>query len=214
MTLQISPGSSAGPRDRQAARARLELLANELPRVRAAATGWRNGIAALMAGVIGFGLIKGRSDVGELAGPYDWIVGLLLLGALISGSVAAVLLMRAVHGRPAASAMRDVVDGVSGDPGLHSRLAEGEASARALTRGVVLSFASAAVLCAAVGITWYGPAKDDPRSQFRLTDGTTVCGTIVSTASGTATVETSAGQVAVDLLRLTGLQAVASCPNP
>ena len=105
MTLQISPGSSAGPRDRQAARARLQLLANELPRVRAAATGWRNGIAALMAGVIGFGLIKGRSDVGELAGPYDWIVGLLLLGALISGSVAAVLLMRAVHGRPAASAM-------------------------------------------------------------------------------------------------------------
>lgn len=73
MTLHVSAGGPAGPHDRRAARARLELLANELPRVRAAATGWRNGIAALLAGLIGFGLIKGRTDVGELAAPYDWM---------------------------------------------------------------------------------------------------------------------------------------------
>ena len=197
----------------RAARARLELLTNELPRVRAAATGWRNGIAALLAGLIGFGLIKGRSDVGELAAPYDWIVGLLLLGALTAGGVAAVLLMRAMHGRPAAAAMRDVVDGVSGDPGLQSRLAEGRAASRALTHGVVLSFGSAAVLCAAVGLTWYGPAKDGPRILFRLTNATTVCGTIISTDSGTAMVETWAGQVAIDLTQLNGLEAMAACPT-
>lgn len=137
----------------------------------------------------------------------------MLLGALAAGGIAAVLLMRAMHGRPTAAAMQDLVDGSSGDPGLQSRLAEGRSSSRALTLGVVLSFVSAALLCAAVGLTWYGPAKDGARIQFRLLNGTTICGTIVSADSGTATVETSSGQVAVDLTQINGLQAMATCPT-
>jgi hypothetical protein len=63
--------------------------------VRAAALAWRNGLAALLAGIIGFSLVRGRSDIGGLADPYGVVVGALLLGALVIGIVAALYLLRA-----------------------------------------------------------------------------------------------------------------------
>ena len=53
MTIQISAGSKATIRDRRTARATRDLLAGELPRVRASAVAWRNGLGALLAGLIG-----------------------------------------------------------------------------------------------------------------------------------------------------------------
>ncbi|WP_327398223.1 hypothetical protein [Streptomyces phaeochromogenes] len=42
-------------------------LAQELGRVREVAVAWRIGLGAILAGLVGFGLIKGRSDVGQAA---------------------------------------------------------------------------------------------------------------------------------------------------
>ena len=194
MTIKISAGPPAEPRDRRAARAARELLAGELPRVRAGAVAWRNGLGALLAGLIGFGLIKGRSDVTQLSTIAAVVVGVLLLVALAVGSTAAVLLMRAAHGRPWAVAVRRVIDTTAEDPDEAGRLAEANASTRALTWGVVLSFGCTALLCAAVGLTWYGPTKDKPRLEVRLTNGSVFCGEVVSLAAGKLAFKTSRGQ--------------------
>src|SRR5512144_240910 len=99
--IQVSRAKTTGPRDRLVARAQRRLPTDELPRVRAMALAWRNGLGALLAGLIGFGLVKGRTDVGELASPYGPLVGALLVLSLVAGSIAVVLLLRAAHGRPA-----------------------------------------------------------------------------------------------------------------
>lgn len=211
MTVQISPGPLAEPRDRRAARATRELLAGELARVRAGALAWRNGIGALLAGLIGFGLIKGRSDVTQLEPVAAVVVGGLLLAALIVGSVAAVLLMRAAHGRPWAVSVRQVVDTTAEDPDETGRLAEAEASTRSLTKGVVLSFVCTALLCAAVGLTWYGPARLKPRIEVRQTNGAVLCGEVISLAGGVLVIKTTQGQVTVDLAQANGLNPVAAC---
>ena len=211
MSVEISAGSPASPRDRRAARAARELLTGELPRVRAGAVAWRNGLGALLAGLIGFGLIKGRSDVTQLQPVAAVVVGALLLAALIVGSVAAVLLMRAAHGRPWAVSVRQVVDSTAEDPDEAGRLAEADASTRALRWGVVLFFGCTALLCAAVGLTWYGPAKDKPRIEVRLTNGSVPCGDVVSVAAGKLTLKTAQGQIVVDLAQAIGLNAVDSC---
>lgn len=75
-------------------------LAQELGRVREVAVAWRNGLGAILAGLVGFGLIKGRSDVGQAAPQWAVTAGLLLLAALAAGGFGALSLLRAAHGRP------------------------------------------------------------------------------------------------------------------
>ena len=214
MTIRVSAGRKAEPRDRQAAKASRELLADELTRVRAGALAWRNGLGALLAGLIGFGLIKGRSDILQLDPVYAAVVGCLLLASLTAGAAAAVLIMRAAHGRPYALALRTVVDGSVANPAEAARQAEASASERALRRGVVFCFACVALLTSAVGLTWYGPAKSKPLIEIHLTDGTLQCGEIVSLSAGRLTLKTSLGQVAVDLTRADGMAPVDSCTTP
>ena len=108
--FDIAPGSPGPLTQRRAAKATQDLLADELPRVRTSAVAWRNGLGALLAGLIGFGLVKGRSDVTQLTPTAAAAAGFLLLAALVAGSVAAVLLMRAAHGRPRPMAVEDVID--------------------------------------------------------------------------------------------------------
>ncbi|MEV6633608.1 hypothetical protein AB0M54_22945 [Actinoplanes sp. NPDC051470] len=66
--FSIAPGP--GPAtldDLRRVQHRDRLLRTELPRGREAATAWRNGLGALLTALIGFSLIKGRADVGQLA---------------------------------------------------------------------------------------------------------------------------------------------------
>lgn len=76
-------------------------LAQELGRVREVAVAWRNGLAAILAGLVGFGLIKERRDVGQAAPQWAVTAGLLLLAALVAGGLGALSLLCAAHGRPA-----------------------------------------------------------------------------------------------------------------
>ncbi|MGI5499362.1 hypothetical protein [Lentzea sp. CA-135723] len=211
MSIQISAGSPAQPRDRRAAKLTRTLLTDELARVRAAALAWRNGLGALLAGLIGFGLLKGRTEVTQLKPGVAALAGALLLAALIFGAIAAVLMMRAAHGRPHAVSLTTVLSDED-DPALIGRLAEADGSQRALSRGVVLSFVCAVFLVAAVAVTWYGPAKDGPRIEVRTVNGSVECGEAVTTASGSLTLKTARGQVTVDLSRAGSVTAVDSCP--
>lgn len=214
MTIRVSAGPPAEPHDRDAAKATRELLADELARVRAGALAWRNGLGALLAGLIGFGLIRGRSDITQLATLYAAIVGWLLLASLFAGAASAVLIMRAAHGRPYALALRKVVRNSVANPAEAARQAEAGASERALRWGVILCFCCVALLTGAVGMTWYGPGNSEAPIEVQLSNGTRQCGEIVSLSADTLTLKTSLGQVAVNLAQADGMATVDSCTTP
>jgi hypothetical protein len=133
------------------AQARQALLSSELPRVRAAAGSWRNGLAGLLGALAGFGLVRGRDDVATLAAPWAGVAGALLLAALLAGALGAVALLRAAHGRPVVVRAQDVLPAVVAD---HEEALQ---AARALRLGIALVFACTLLFVAAVGLTWYCP---------------------------------------------------------
>lgn len=206
MTVTLGAGPPATPADRLTAAHTHEAVRTGLPRVRAAALAWRNGVAGLLAGLIGFSLITGRSDIGELAEPFAVIVGVLLLAALLTGIMAAFLLLRAAHGRPATTSLTDSRHTTA--LGLDHR--ETIAAARSLTAGLTLGFLCTTFLTAAVATTWYGPAKDEPRISV-TTPGGTRCGEVVRLRSGTLTLKTDNGEVEIDMTRADGMSSVDSC---
>jgi hypothetical protein len=98
--IELSPLKDADRAAIPASQAVQRLQRDALPRVRAAAVAWRNGLAGLLAGLLGFSLVKGRSDVSQLAWPWNVAVGVLLLAALMIGGYGATRLLWAAHGRP------------------------------------------------------------------------------------------------------------------
>ena len=111
MSYRLEPGSRAKSADLRAAREYYRLLSAELTRVRQAATAWRNGLGGLLAALVGFSLIKGRSDISQLAKPWAVGVGIMLLAALITGAAGALLLIRAANGRPSVTSARELMPG-------------------------------------------------------------------------------------------------------
>ncbi|MFF9264085.1 MULTISPECIES: hypothetical protein [Streptomyces] len=211
MNLTVHPGPPADPADRINARHMQQLVKNELPRVREAALAWRNGVGVLLAGLVGFGLIKGRTDVSQLASPYDAVVGGVLLLSLLAGTGAALLLLRAAHGRPASVALRKT-SRAGGGPSVRTATEHDEAlrAADALSWGLGLCLLCMALLVLAVGMTWYGPSAEKPGVEV-ITPAGTRCGQVVRVAGGRLTLKTDSGEQVIDLRGVTGLRAVDSC---
>lgn len=134
----------------------------------------------------------------------------MLLAALIVGAAAAVLVMRAAHGRPYSAALpgNDVPD-----PAAAARRIEADRSERALGWGVRLVFGCVALLTSAVAVTWYGPEKDKPRIEVQMLDNSRWCGEVVLVRTGWLTIKTAKGQVAVDLSKTATVAATDACPN-
>lgn len=198
-------GPAATAEDLRTAQFRLELLNTELPRVRAEAAAWRNGLGVLLAALVGFGLIKGRSDVSTLEATIAKVVGVLLALALVAGAAGALRLLRASYGKPS------VVDVKSLPPASLYAHAEALASARALRWGIGMTLACSALLVAAVGVTWYGPAVAAPQLAVD-TGGTPACGSVTSVSGGYLVLGTSLGPRRIPLATVTGMKPVSSCP--
>jgi hypothetical protein len=198
-------GPAATAEDLRRAQFRLELLNTELPRVRAEAAAWRNGLGVLLAALVGFGLIKGRSDVSTVAPTAAKAVGVLLALALVVGAIGALRLLRASFGKPS------VVDVKSLPPAPLYTHAEALASARALRWGIGLTLACATFLVAAVGVTWYGPASAAPQLAVD-TGGTPLCGSVTGVSGGYLVLDTSLGPQRIALATVTGMKPVNSCP--
>ncbi|WP_431947572.1 hypothetical protein [Micromonospora marina] len=210
MTVKVSAGPPARPADRARAKALQALQADELSRIRDGAVAWRNGLGALLAGLLGFSLIKGRSDVSQVRPSYAIAVGLLLLAALIVGGIAAAFVMRAAHGRPCSTALpgADVPNPITA-----ARQNEAELSERALSWGVRLVFGCVALLTPAVAVTWYGPVKEKPRIEVQLIDSSRWCGEAVSVANGWMTLKTGNGKIPIDLTKAVSVTASDACPT-
>jgi hypothetical protein len=204
VTLPIRPGRPAQVADLVRAQDRERALEQELPAVRAAATAWRNGLGALLAAVVGFGLIKGRSDISKLAIPWNVAAGVLLLLCIVCGAAAALLMLRAAHGVPGLRSLRLTA------PGAVWAHTEAVASTRALRCGVRWFFACVLSLVAAVAVTWYGPAADDPRLSV-VVKGQSTCGSVVGIAAGILTLKTAVGNVQIDLGQASTIRIVDSC---
>jgi len=206
MTVNLGPAGPATEADLRAAQERERLLAAELPRVREAATAWRNGLGGLLTALVGFSLIKGQSDIGQLAVPWAACVGIILLAAVISGAGGALLLMRAANGRPTVTPARELRSRTAADH------IEAVAAAAALLRGIGLTLSCAALLVAAVALTWYGPGRAQPMLETTTPSGT-VCGSPAGISNGNLTLMTAAGAVTVALAQASAVQAVAHCPS-
>lgn len=204
VTYSLGPAGPATEADLRAAQERERLLAAELPRIREAATAWRNGLGGLLTALVGFSLIKGQSDISQLAVSWATYVGITLLAAVIAGAGGALLLIRAANGRPAVTPARQ----------LHPRSAadhiEAVAATAALRSGIVLTLSCAALLVGAVGATWYGPERAQPVLQTTTPAGT-VCGIPVRINYGTVTLMTATGEVSADLTQASAIQVVTHC---
>lgn len=202
--IRLRPGPPATVEDLRRAQELTRLLADELARVRAAASAWRTGLGGLLVALVGFSLVRGRTDVAALAPNWSILVGVLLLAALAVGAAGALALLRAAHGRLSVTPVTELAPAPVGDH------LEAVAAARALRVGVRLVLACTALLVAAVGITWYGPERTAP--VVRVSDGAqAVCGTVTGASGGALTVATTAGPVRVPLTETTTITAAAAC---
>ncbi|GIJ77411.1 hypothetical protein SAMN05443287_112140 [Micromonospora phaseoli] len=154
--IRLRPGPPATPTDLRRAQELAGLLRGELDRVRAAALAWRNGLGGLLVALVGFSLIRGRSDVSTLAPGWGGLVGVLLLAAVTAGVAGAVALLRAAHGPLSVTPVATLAPAPLGE---HR---EAVVAARALRVGVWLVLTCTILLIAAVGVTWYAPGRSDP----------------------------------------------------
>jgi hypothetical protein len=205
MSVVLGPGPPADRADAARAQEIQRSLRDELPRARAAAIAWRNGLAGLLTGLVGFGLIRGRTEIDKVASPWHAVVGLLLLAALLVGTAAALWLLRACHGRPGLTPVDDTISELTRDHLI------AVATLSDLRRGIVTTLTCAALLVSAVGTTWYAPAKSGARLRVQL-PGAALCGGVVGIDHGILTLRTDAGSVAVDLATVLTVQPVEACP--
>ncbi|MFE9093653.1 hypothetical protein [Streptomyces sp. NPDC007264] len=203
---RVTAGPPATPADRQAARRAQQSLANELPLARKAAQAWSHGLAGLFVGLLGFSLIKGRTDVSKLATPYAVGVAVALALSLLCGASGAYCLLRAAHGAPRLIRLPASAGLLDADDHLETLRTVG-----ALRRGVGLTLACGAALVGAVGLTWYGPVQDDPRLLVRTPSGS-FCGEDPRVADGRLTLRTDTGETTLDLTKALSLTAVDTCP--
>jgi hypothetical protein len=197
---RLKAGDNATPEDLHLAQSRERFQRAELERIRNAALAWRNGLAGLLAAITGFGLIKGRSDITALSPFWSRIAGILLAIALAVGILGALALLKAAHGLPAVRSATGLGRWVTAE---HR---EAMAAARSLRQGIVGALACAVVLVIAVGVTWYGPARDTGSYLRVATRSGSWCGRSVSLTGSKLRLEAPRGPVVLlvsDVLSIT-----------
>ncbi|MFG2950971.1 hypothetical protein [Streptomyces adustus] len=205
MTVRLAAGGPADDAVGVSARQRHNTLRTELPRVRAAALAWRNGVTGLLAALVGFSVIRGRAEIDKVATPWDLVAGLLLLGALIVGAAGALWALRACHGPTGLTPVDSTTSSVTQDHVI------AEAALLDLRRGIAGTLLCGAFLVGAIAVTWYAPARSDPSLRLQI-PGAVVCGTDAGMDHGTLTLKTDAGPVLVNLDQALTIQAVETCP--
>ncbi|WP_327266098.1 hypothetical protein OG444_36200 [Streptomyces sp. NBC_01232] len=159
-----------------------------------------------MAGLVGFGLIKGRTDVGQLDKPWAVAVGCLLLTALLCGAWGAYLLNRAAHGPLKPSPL-----GPRATRATVEHVEVGEAL-RALRHGIALTLSCTLFLVGALGATWYGPSAKPPAVELTTPATGRLCGIVTRVAEGRLLLKTGGTTVEVATAALTQLRTVETCP--
>lgn len=198
----------------QDARNAHQLLTGELDAVRAMAGSWSIGLAGLLAAVLGFGLIRGRSDLERLDRGWAVAVAVLLGLVLLVGAYAAYRILGAAHGVPTPRPLRrgHRFDGRQGRPRTNHEIAT--SALDSLRRGMIATASALALLVLAVAITWFGPPREGLRISLIDGTGAPLCGAVKETSTGTITLQTSTSTVVVTLASAHSVRPVQSCPSP
>lgn len=206
-TWLSSPAGRPTPADQVQATERLKGTEEALEQFRGTAGLWAKGLGAMLAALVGFSLIKGRSDIGELDLRWALTVGGVLLLSGVAGAVAAFNLMSA-QGNPWPRANLSVRQQAVE----RNRISELLRAHKSLRWGIVFAYTCMGLLLFAVGLTWYGPPNEGPRVVVHV--GTqSWCGAPGRVAGNVLALDTGTGRVSIDLRRLTAIQAVARCPT-
>jgi len=175
------------------------------------ADSWRKGLAGLLVAVLGFTLIRGRSDLGQLVTGWAVAVAVLLALVIAVGGFAAYQILGAASGWPKpipAITGRRSDGSVASAPTTHDLAMK---SLAALRQGMVAAALAVLLLLAAIATTWFGPAKESARLQVIDGSGAVLCGKVKETDHGKVTLETTAGTTVVQLGTVTSLAPVDAC---
>lgn len=186
-------------------------LATELPSVRSAAGSWSKGVGAALAALLGFGLIKGPSDISALPHSTAVAVGILLVLALVVGAAAVGFLLRAQHGSVWPVRLRGLKSGQTA-----ARLsdhAESHRAMRSLRVGLLLTGLATLSLVAAVGTSWFGATSSTPVLKVVDSRGTTWCGEVTGSNAGSVSLKLDGGVVIVNTTGAQQIQPLDKCPS-
>jgi hypothetical protein len=212
LIVKLAPHHGATPQQRQDALNTYRVVSQELPAIRAMADSWRKGLAGLLAAVVGFTLIRGRTDLTQLQPCYAITVAVLLGLTLVVGGFAAYQILGAAHGWPRPIPINP---GKRSDDTTVTPLTSHDVAMKSLSglrQGMTAAVISAILLVAAIAITWFGPGKQPAGLLVTDSSGTITCGTVKQTDNGRVTLQTSAGAVVVDLTGAKHVAAVDDCP--
>jgi hypothetical protein len=205
VTGQHPLGGGAGTAEQlNRAKAVAEAHAAELTDVRAAASKWQAGLAALTGGITLFGVVKSRSDLSSLASPFPAIAGVLLAAGLALSVAGGLYALRAANGMPQLFFTSDL--DFDADDHRRAKSARGH-----LQTAVRCAVASLLAFAAALAIVWYAPSSDGPRLKVIPIDGDAACGSVTSISGTSLALKTSDGPQNFDLTNLRGLSPVSTC---
>lgn len=210
--MTLRPGKASDSRTMVDAQRQVHLSRADLPAMQTLARGWLTGLAGLAAGILGFGVLHGRSDIGDLASPTAYAVGILLLLAAVAATAAAHQMLAAAHGIPTDTGT--IVNRLQVGS-LSEAVEQSERamlSRRRLRRGLRWAGTAGLALLAAIALTWYGPAKGPLLVSVTEQSGGAWCGEVLSADGGTLRLKTDSGEVSVSLGGLATLQPVSACP--
>lgn len=152
-----------------------DLKFSQLGIARKQADTWRAGLATLTTLLTGVLIVKGRSDTSALAMPYQILVAILLAASLALLLTATMWLSRALAGPPGERIL------LTGE-GLEDWTAgEVRKIAKALSWTPGMAAASVILVAAAVGVTWFAPAVQQPVNPLVRVTGANgpSCGALV-----------------------------------
>ncbi|MFD5270375.1 hypothetical protein [Streptomyces sp. NPDC058335] len=153
MAVRVTPGPTDPSEDHTLSEAVRARTADELREVREVAANWRTALAAMVTLVTAVSVIRGRDTIVGLASGARVLVGVLLLLAIVAASVGAFLASRSAFGLPKAErTVLRLTDLVAAERARVHR------AVRDLRAAIVLTFVTLALIVAAVGVVWYGPA--------------------------------------------------------
>ncbi|MEH1016351.1 hypothetical protein V6U90_25005 [Micromonospora sp. CPCC 206060] len=151
---------------------------HQLDSLRRQAEGWRTGLAGLTALLGAVLIVKGRSDISNLAPGVRYPVVVLLAVAFILLVTASLLALRAASGWP------DDEIYLTGESLRAWHAEESDRIRTGIRRAARLMVAGLVVLAVAVGLTWLGPGESRAPLVSVETAAGPVCGELVGVRDG------------------------------
>lgn len=197
----------------QAATAAIALVSAGSPvkEIRASAEKWASAVTTLI-GLFGIAaVVFGKDAATSLNAHAALALGLTAGAALLCAITGVLLIWRAAHGWP-------IVKSIKSDDDLvewYKAREDPRVAVASFRRALAATVLSVVLLGAAVGIVWYSPRIDPPRTQvlIGLTDGSSVCGRLeASTIAGRIAVQKADGAISsLPFTQAIRLEVVSKC---